>query len=118
MIQLAFSLLFFLLDVFFFGDFRKLDLKLPLRGSFTIHDGGTIIPLCKPTIKHENYVRIHDRFCTTAQNINLFIKLVKDFTDFVWCYELSQCSIKFKFTNLTPHPSTNTYNTHFYMALA
>jgi hypothetical protein len=46
--SLTFSLLLFLLDVFFFGDFRKLDLKLPLRGSFTIQEGGTMIPLCIP----------------------------------------------------------------------
>jgi len=48
--QLTFSLLFFLLDDFFFGDFLKLDLKLPLRGSFTIHEGGTMIPLCVPAM--------------------------------------------------------------------
>lgn len=34
---------FFLLAGFFFGVFRSDDLKLPFRGSFTIHDGGTII---------------------------------------------------------------------------
>lgn len=45
---LTFSLVFRLLEARFFGDFRKLDLKLPLRGSFTIHDGGTIILLCTP----------------------------------------------------------------------
>jgi len=43
---LTFSLLRFLLaGVFFLGDFLKLDLKLPLLGSFTIHEGGTMIPL-------------------------------------------------------------------------
>lgn len=39
----SFSFDFFLPAGFFFGDFRSDDLKLPLRGSFTIHDGGTII---------------------------------------------------------------------------
>jgi hypothetical protein len=63
-VQLAFSLLFFLLAVFFFGDFLKLDLKLPLRGSFTIHDGGTMIPLCEPENKTciLYYIGIHILF--------------------------------------------------------
>lgn len=38
------SLLGFFFDEFFFlGDFLRLDLKLPFRGSFTIQAGGTII---------------------------------------------------------------------------
>lgn len=49
----SFSLFWFLrlLEARFFGDLRRLDLKLPLRGSFTIHDGGTIILLCTPVAK-------------------------------------------------------------------
>lgn len=39
----SFSLDFFLPVGFFFGVFLSDDLKLPLRGSLTIHDGGTII---------------------------------------------------------------------------
>lgn len=34
---------FFLEALFFLGDFLSDDLKLPLRGNFTIQDGGTII---------------------------------------------------------------------------
>lgn len=39
----SFSLDFFLPAGFFFGDFRRDDLKFPLRGNLTIHDGGTMI---------------------------------------------------------------------------
>lgn len=39
----SFSFDFRLPAAFFFGDFRSEDLKLPLRGSLTIHDGGTIM---------------------------------------------------------------------------
>lgn len=39
----SFSLDFFLPAGFFFGVFLNEDLKLPFRGSLTIHDGGTII---------------------------------------------------------------------------
>lgn len=39
----SFSLDFFLPAGFFFGVFLNDDLKLPFRGSLTIHDGGTII---------------------------------------------------------------------------
>jgi hypothetical protein len=40
-----------LLPDFFFGVFRNDDLKLPLRGSFTIHDGGTTIFECSPEMQ-------------------------------------------------------------------
>lgn len=33
---------------FFWVDFRSDDLKLPLRGSLTIHDGGTTMLRCVP----------------------------------------------------------------------
>jgi hypothetical protein len=82
-IQLAFSLLFFLLDVFFFGDFRKLDLKLPLRGSFTIHDGGTMIPLCEPKIKHENYI-ILEFIIDSALMQRIFISLLNQSIKISW----------------------------------
>lgn len=39
----SFSFDFFLLTSFLRGVFRNDDLKLPFLGSFTIHDGGTII---------------------------------------------------------------------------
>lgn len=39
----SFSFDFFLLAGFLRGAFRNDDLKLPFRGNFTIHDGGTII---------------------------------------------------------------------------
>jgi hypothetical protein len=39
----SFSLDFFLPAGFFLGVFLNDDLKLPFRGSLTIHDGGTII---------------------------------------------------------------------------
>lgn len=39
----SFSFDFRLPAAFFLGDFRNDDLKFPLRGSFTIHDGGTIM---------------------------------------------------------------------------
>lgn len=42
------SLGFFLPCCFFLGDFLSDDLKLPFRGNFTIHDGGTIILECIP----------------------------------------------------------------------
>ena len=38
-----FSFDLFFIVCFFLGDFLRLDLKLPLRGNLTIHDGGTII---------------------------------------------------------------------------
>lgn len=44
------SLDFFLLAGFFFGVFLKDDLKLPFRGSLTIHDGGTMMFECVPEI--------------------------------------------------------------------
>lgn len=44
----SFSFDFFLLVDFFFGVLRNDDLKLPLRGNLTIHDGGTIILECVP----------------------------------------------------------------------
>lgn len=39
----SFSFDFFLPATFLRGDFLNDDLKLPLRGNLTIHDGGTII---------------------------------------------------------------------------
>lgn len=39
----SFSLDFRFPAAFFLGDFRKDDLKLPLRGSLTIHDGGIMM---------------------------------------------------------------------------
>lgn len=39
---------FFLDALFFFGDFLNDDLKLPLLGSLTIHDGGTMMLFCEP----------------------------------------------------------------------
>lgn len=39
---------FFFEALFFLGDFLKDDLKLPLFGNFTIHDGGTMIFDCEP----------------------------------------------------------------------
>ena len=44
----ATSLLLFFPDPPFLGDFRSDDLKLPLRGSLTIQDGGTIMLECTP----------------------------------------------------------------------
>lgn len=44
------SLDFFLPAGFFFGVLRNDDLKLPFRGNFTIHDGGTMIDECVPGI--------------------------------------------------------------------
>lgn len=43
---------FFLEEFFFFGDFLSDDLKLPRLGSFTIHDGGTIILHWEPVKTH------------------------------------------------------------------
>jgi hypothetical protein len=59
---LTFSLLFFLLFVFFLGDLRRLDLKLPLRGSFTIHDGGTMMLEWTPK------QQIHSRYFKHSAN--------------------------------------------------
>lgn len=50
---------FFLLDARFFGDFRKLDLKLPFLGNLTIQDGGTIILLCTPATRNINYNEVY-----------------------------------------------------------
>lgn len=47
----SFSFGFRLLDDFFFGVFRSDDLKLPLRGSFTIQAGGTMIRECRPEME-------------------------------------------------------------------
>lgn len=44
----SFSLDFFFPAGFFFGVFLSDDLKLPRRGNFTIHDGGTIIREWRP----------------------------------------------------------------------
>jgi hypothetical protein len=38
-------LFFLLLEARFFGDFLRLDLKLPFLGNLTIQDGGTTILL-------------------------------------------------------------------------
>ena len=48
-VRCSFSFDFFdLPGCFFLGDFRREDLKLPLRGNLTIHDGGTIMLECVP----------------------------------------------------------------------
>lgn len=53
----SFSLDFFLPAGFFFGVFRSDDLKLPRRGSFTIHEGGTIIREWTPVkSEHDSWV--------------------------------------------------------------
>lgn len=49
------SFVFLLLEALFFGDFLRLDLKLPFRGSFTIQDGGTTMLQCTPA-KNTNKV--------------------------------------------------------------
>lgn len=43
---------FFLEEIFFLGDFLSDDLKLPLLGSFTIQDGGTMILHWEPVKIH------------------------------------------------------------------
>lgn len=48
----SFSFDFFFPDGFFFGVFLNDDLKLPFRGSLTIHDGGTIIREWVPLDTH------------------------------------------------------------------
>lgn len=57
----SFSLLFFLLAVFFFGVLRNDDLKLPLRGNLTIHDGGTMICEWTPEKKKKISLEIGSR---------------------------------------------------------
>lgn len=44
----SFSFVFFFETSFFRGVFRNDDLKLPLRGSLSIHDGGTMMFECSP----------------------------------------------------------------------
>lgn len=46
------SFVFFFEAFFFFGDFLSDDLKLPFRGSFTIHDGGTMMFDWDPETEH------------------------------------------------------------------
>lgn len=52
----SFSFDFFLLAAFFRGVLRSDDLKLPFLGSFTIHDGGTIMLPCVPENLKLNYI--------------------------------------------------------------
>lgn len=51
--RFSFSLFLFLLAGFFL-DARRDDLKLPLLGNFTIHEGGTIIEAWQPEMKRNS----------------------------------------------------------------
>lgn len=74
----------FLLTCFFFGDFLRLDLKLPLRGSLTIHDGGTTISWWCPENNEQKISLRAERWMDLPSRHSSFTFMILKQTSLLW----------------------------------